>query len=66
MIDEILFHESIEDMIIIKGNSKLSFKQIYEELENKFEDIKKYFNKNKFSSEPYVININCLKLKYME
>ena len=61
-MEEILKHERIEEIIIIKEQSKLSFKKIYEEFKKKMNEIKKYFE-NKLHSEPYIIEIEDFKIE---
>ena len=61
-MEEILKHERIEEIIIIKEQSKLSFKKIYEEFKKKMNEIKQYFD-NKLHSEPYIIDIEGFKIE---
>ena len=61
-MEEILKHERIEEIIIIKEQSKLSFKKIYEEFKKKMNEIKQYFE-NKLHSEPYIIEIEGFKIE---
>lgn len=61
-MEEILKHERIEEIIIIKEQSKLSFKKIYEEFKKKMNEIKKYFD-NQLHSEPHIIDIEGFKIE---